>query len=383
MAYSFGEQTRRPGLPDGKFPIDDDPFGEEPIPGIPGIPELPYEQPMEQQQQGLPQTEERPDFGINSKVLEHLIDRKAPPVDGQRISPNLAAAMAKGASMAGTIGGKSADTSTIDNYAKQLNSQRAGEDSQRNKLQMYLQGRRDNRQDYGRNRGHELEDRDNKRLYDAGLLKDARAYLDKIRGEKAARKSKMKPYREQLAGMSQENLKRFDSAAMGLRHMFELRKALNEGENTFEWIGSSKFTMARDKVVEAFGRMQSGGAITEWEQKTFQEMLPKVGDNIEIQKGKMKDMLEIMASRVENLGFNFKEVMTKMDDVSSRMETYVWEKEKTGKAPGATTAPTTSKKDKYEKVDGGWRLKKQVKYHKKTGTPYELIDGAWKKKGSQ
>lgn len=106
------------------------------------------------------------------------------------------------------------------------------------------------------------------------------------------------------AKMSGERQQRLDNARMGFAAVQKMQDALlNKGQNTFSLLGDNDFTMNRTAFEEALGRMQSGGAISEDEEKRFKGMAPTMTDSSEIQKKKLANLSAEMELRMKALGF--------------------------------------------------------------------------------
>jgi hypothetical protein len=101
-----------------------------------------------------------------------------------------------------------------------------------------------------------------------------------------------------------EEKKRFDSIAMGYNGVNEMSKALQNGSNTFSFIGDNDYTMNLRNAAEAFGRLQSGGAINNDEEARFIAMAPKWNDSAEIQTKKLNNMRDEYVRRAATLGVN-------------------------------------------------------------------------------
>ena len=115
----------------------------------------------------------------------------------------------------------------------------------------------------------------------------------KARGERAAK----------VAAPNATSVKRADDAGMALKAIEDMSTALfDQGENTFSLIGDNPFTVASTRFEEAFGRLQSGGAITEDEEKRFARLRPKATDSEKIQRQKLADMREQLQSIYLNTG---------------------------------------------------------------------------------
>jgi hypothetical protein len=112
---------------------------------------------------------------------------------------------------------------------------------------------------------------------------------------------------QRLAKLSGEQRKLVDLQLMGLRGMQALKGAYAGGDNTFSLVGDNDFTMNASKVAEAFGRLQSGGAINKQEEARFLAMLPRPTDSTAIQVKKLRDAELEFASRLQNSGFSGEE----------------------------------------------------------------------------
>lgn len=95
---------------------------------------------------------------------------------------------------------------------------------------------------------------------------------------------------------------RLDYLKMGTRAMNDLKTAWKNGDNTLSLVGDNNFTLAANQAAEAFGRMQSGGAINKDEEKRFLAMLPRMTDSKEIQERKIEKMNDIFNERYQTLG---------------------------------------------------------------------------------
>lgn len=108
---------------------------------------------------------------------------------------------------------------------------------------------------------------------------------------------------------SGEVLKRADNVAMGLSAMQSAKEALDNlpsnrlgaaASETFT-LGSTDYENALDQWAEAFGRMQSGGAINEAEEQRFKRMAPGVWDSPEIREKKYQRMVNEFQRRAQSL----------------------------------------------------------------------------------
>lgn len=274
-------------------------------------------------------------YGIDPQVLDYLMQKRRPQV----VNPNnqLMAGLAKASAAMGTLHGKQADTSAIDRMAqaKDAEAMQQGQmmDNQRDRLTKYLMGV----QKANMQRQQQLADRDEQRAYDKRIRQENRDYMagkqakskasamdewkekEKFKASLAENKAKPKEYEQQVAGLSGEKLKRFDSSAMGLEAVVDMHKALEGGSNTFSLVGDNPYTMASAKFEEALGRMQSGGAITSDEVEKFKKMAPSWTDSTEIQRAKMNKLIAEMSSRITNLGFNPDEVLAKRKTIGEQV----------------------------------------------------------------
>lgn len=99
-----------------------------------------------------------------------------------------------------------------------------------------------------------------------------------------------------------EEKKRFDLITMGYNGVNEMSKALQAGDNTFSIIGDNNYTMALRNTAEAFGRLQSGGAINKEEEARFIAMAPRLFDSAEIQAKKLNDLRAEYVRRASTMG---------------------------------------------------------------------------------
>lgn len=111
-----------------------------------------------------------------------------------------------------------------------------------------------------------------------------------------------------LAKLNTGDRARFDNVLMVLKGIDDMGTALDNDTNTFSVVGDNEYTMARERAAEAFGRMQSGGAINNEEGKKFKGYLPSSTDSKEIQRKKLIDQRNEMLSRLKTLGFTPDEV---------------------------------------------------------------------------
>lgn len=113
---------------------------------------------------------------------------------------------------------------------------------------------------------------------------------------------------EKLKALSSTDKARYDNALMVAKSIDEMGTALDNGQNTFSVVGDNDYTAAELKAAEAYGRMQSGGAINKDEEKRFLKMLPRSADTADIQRKKLLDQRNEMISRLKTLGFTPEEI---------------------------------------------------------------------------
>jgi hypothetical protein len=82
----------------------------------------------------------RPNYGINTKVLEFLMDQHAPE---SAMNNKLMGAVAQGAAQMGTLGGKTADTSSVQKFGQQMDKETRARKDRLAKYLMGIQGQRD------------------------------------------------------------------------------------------------------------------------------------------------------------------------------------------------------------------------------------------------
>lgn len=109
---------------------------------------------------------------------------------------------------------------------------------------------------------------------------------------------------ERLKNLSGTDKARFDNVQMVLKGIDDMGAALDNGQNTFSVVGDNDYTAASRRATEAYGRMQSGGAINKEEEKRFEATLPGMRDSKEMQRKKLMVQRDEMISRLKTLGFN-------------------------------------------------------------------------------
>lgn len=107
-----------------------------------------------------------------------------------------------------------------------------------------------------------------------------------------------------LKKMGAEEKKRFDSVAMGVQAVDDMKNALASGERTFTLYGDNPYTESRRRFEEAIGRLQSGGAISKEEEKRFKAMAPRATDSSEIQQQKLANIAADLESRLQTFGLD-------------------------------------------------------------------------------
>lgn len=108
---------------------------------------------------------------------------------------------------------------------------------------------------------------------------------------------------ERIKNLSGTDKARFDNALMTLKGIDDMGAALDNGQNTFSLVGDNDYTAASRRATEAYGRMQSGGAINKEEEKRFEATLPRTSDAKEMQRSKLLKQRDEMLSRIKTLGF--------------------------------------------------------------------------------
>ncbi len=125
--------------------------------------------------------------------------------------------------------------------------------------------------------------------------------LQKLQQEQDKLKKDTSP-QMRLTKLGAEDKKRLDNVELGKQAINRMAEALSKGQNTFSLVGDNDFTLARTQWEEAFGRMQSGGAISEKEEKRFRQLMPTATDSREIQASKLRQLSQEMDSRLSKFG---------------------------------------------------------------------------------
>lgn len=157
--------------------------------------------------------------------------------------------------------------------------------------------------------------------------------------EKKSKDELMNAPQARAAKLPSGDKARLDNALMALKGLNEMGQSLDAGENTFNLIGDNNYTAAERRATEAYGRMQSGGAINKDEEKRFGQTLPGSLDNALMQRKKILDQQNEMVSRIRTLGFEPK-------DFGVEMQSFNY-----GKGPEMKTINGIN----YQKVGGGWQ----------------------------
>jgi hypothetical protein len=254
-----------------------------------------------------PQLDDRPDYGVDTRVLELIMDRRRPRLpsedmeeQGSGPDPSLMAGIAKSSAQLGTLGGKAADTSAVSDYAKSLEQKKSGRNA---RLASYLSNLRAQK-NKGALQAEGMKAREN----EGRLNRESRERIAKaIRSSKegiARNKLSVTMDKKGEKRLGGEQQKRHDNIQMAVKAIKGMDAALASGENTFSLIGDNNFTMNRTAWEEAIGRMQSGGAIGEKEGDRFRDMMPGPLDSPEIQRSKLKKMLDEMNARGKAFDIN-------------------------------------------------------------------------------
>lgn len=163
-------------------------------------------------------------------------------------------------------------------------------------------------------------------------------------------KYRQKSYDERLLDLGAEQVKRFDSSAMGLSAVDNMFKALQSGDFTVSAIGDNRYTMALRMFEEALGRMQSGGAINAEERESFKAMAPTPTDiRSGIAEEKIHMLMVEMASRVKNMGFDPDEVLRRRGELEQKYAEKYLPSRKQGSfmTETAYAAPPKEPKEEY------------------------------------
>lgn len=157
-----------------------------------------------------------------------------------------------------------------------------------------------------------VTEEDGKNILNFGSMReniDARKQQAQIlMGQKKDELARKNAPEERIKNLSGTDKARFDNARMAAQALDEMDAALANGDNTFSLIGDSAYTAAARRATEAYGRMQSGGAINKEEEARFEKTLPRPADSVEIQRQKLIKQKQEMVSRLKTLGFTPEQV---------------------------------------------------------------------------
>lgn len=128
--------------------------------------------------------------------------------------------------------------------------------------------------------------------------------LQKIATEKNLEQQKKNDPNHKMASLSGTDKARLDNALMVLKAIDEMGAALDRGDNTKSLVGDNDYTRSARNATEAYGRMQSGGAINKDEEARFEKVLPGMLDTKEMQRKKLLGQRDEMISRIKTLGFS-------------------------------------------------------------------------------
>lgn len=152
-----------------------------------------------------------------------------------------------------------------------------------------------------------VTEEDGKNILNFGSMReniDARKQQAQIlMGQKKDELARKNAPEERIKNLSGTDKARYDNALMTLKGIDDMGTALDNGQNTFSTIGDNDYTAAARRATEAYGRMQSGGAINKEEEKRFEKTLPGTTDSKEMQRKKLITQRDEMVSRLKTLGF--------------------------------------------------------------------------------
>jgi hypothetical protein len=124
--------------------------------------------------------------------------------------------------------------------------------------------------------------------------------------QKASAAAAMNPSAQQkMEKLPNESKARLDNARSVAESMQRMRQIIKEkGKGgTFSLVGDNEYTMEMDRAAEAYGRMQSGGAINKDEEARFMRQMGSLKDSADIIGKKIDRMDDEMTSRMSTLGF--------------------------------------------------------------------------------
>lgn len=132
------------------------------------------------------------------------------------------------------------------------------------------------------------------------LAEDKRHHI--VTEDNTAELNAAKSVNTKLPSVEQQKLNA--NTGMGLKAVRDMRTALDAGQNTFSMIGDNDFTESQRRAAEAFGRLQSGGAINKDEEVRFIAMGPKSTDSKEMQHRKLANQEAEYIARMKSAGIN-------------------------------------------------------------------------------
>lgn len=147
----------------------------------------------------------------------------------------------------------------------------------------------------------------------AQLGANSEKYKSKMIAEKAAlgaaeamtaaetKRMELQQKAAQKPKLGAEAQQRLDNAKLALNGIQRMKQALDKGEDTFSLVGDNNFTLGQADYIEGLGRMQSGGAIGEEEQRRFKNFAPKATDSSSIQKTKLQKAEAELRRRIQAL----------------------------------------------------------------------------------
>jgi len=133
-------------------------------------------------------------------------------------------------------------------------------------------------------------------------LNTAKLLVDKAQAMKQSLSIKQGGVGAGTKQMSSTDKKRYDDVTMSILGLDKMAQALNKGDNTFNVVGDSDYTFGKKLFTEAFGRLQSQGAINKDELVSFKNLAPNVKDKKNIQLMKLATMKQILQGRLKTLG---------------------------------------------------------------------------------
>lgn len=110
---------------------------------------------------------------------------------------------------------------------------------------------------------------------------------------------------QRVAALNTSDKARYDNVNMLNKGINDMAAALKSGQSRYSspW-SDNDFTAALTRAAEAFGRMQSGGAINKDEEKRFLGMARAAFDDTKQQHGKLDNFKQLARERLKTLGFN-------------------------------------------------------------------------------